>query len=199
MKTFRDFHPTVGLPDDMTVMLPPSGTRAPCQLPGVSQPRWCPSWGGVGRPQPLLPTAPSFPPQTIMKRFMQPGRESLSVGGLCGAQGTPGSRCRKAWAVPASSASRGLSSFPQMCALLGARRPPEASGDPPQPSQVGGRQDDSPALFSGACVGRPWPPLCLLGTLPPTPHTPHPAAWPSTHDSGLSLHVTSSRKPSLIS
>ncbi|XP_032255325.1 lipocalin-15-like [Phoca vitulina] len=40
VKIFRDFYPTVGLPDDMMVMLPKSGTQAPSQLLGVSQTRW---------------------------------------------------------------------------------------------------------------------------------------------------------------
>lgn len=87
MKAFRDFYPTVGLPDDMVAMLPKSGTRAMVYAVPSPQPPSLLGWQALA----LLPAAPPSPQHTLQKRFQAAGKgESFRGWGCLGAQGPQG-------------------------------------------------------------------------------------------------------------
>ena len=176
VKAFKDFYPTVGLPDDMVVMLPKSGTRARVYAVPSPQP---PSLLGC-QALALLPAAPLSPQHTLQKRFQAAGKgESVWGPGAPGVRGR-----RRPWAVPAGPASP-LSSFPQTHAPLGTKRLPDSSGDPPWPFP--GRREMGYVLcpvvrhLSGQLLATPLSachPASCSARADPTPHSPLPPVRP---------------------
>ena len=162
MKAFQDFYPTVGLPDDMVVTLPKSGTAEPRP---------------VGNPAPPSPAPPPFRspgryrqevafsskdglaavPATLLHTPPFPVTRMREMFGAVGGRGP-----HALWgAVPGRSQEQvGSSSQPSLSQTLclstdacssGARKHPDSSGDPPWPFPGGG-QGNSSLLFSRACA-----------------------------------------------
>lgn len=214
LKAFQDFYLTVGLPEDTAVTLPKSGTRrAPsCGKPRPPSPA-PPPFRSPGRhrqevafsskdglaalPGTLLHTPP-FPLTHMREMFGTVGaRGPHALGGA-----VLGRSQEQVGSPSQPSLSQTLCLSTDACSS-GERKHADSSGDPPWPF-LGGGQGRSPLPSSRACAcGLP------LLAMPPA-RSPsegcrcrsrqHPLFCLDTHlcAPGLSLHITSSREPLLI-